>query len=344
MSTANHHRKYDSGYQKRRKKQRVDELIESQKGAIERFIRKEPLVNQTLDQGTTQNTSVPNDGETETQVENIPPILEENIEEVPNNGDNMDGTSIDVNLDSSSHDANVDTSFSPNIFDPRYWDSLGPGQIDILAQKGPKRELSIVKGPKDRYGRRFSALAYTRILRNGEGCNRDWLVHSKELDKVFCFSCKLFTNGHRKVSDTDNDPGSSSEAKSLANNELGEFEFILAIVIWYEVLYAVNLVSKHLQAKDMLIDVAIEKVEGSISFFKKYRETGFLEALEITKGIALEMDIDTKSLKSSCQNLEVALAKDGNSDIDASELGTKLFKVEAIKVLLAFHNDIRKAQ
>jgi len=79
----------------------------------------------------------------------------------------------------------------------------------------------------------------------------------------------------------------------LANNELGEFEFIVAIVIWYEVLYAVNLVSKHLQAKDMLIDVAIEKVQGLISFFQGYRETGFLPALEAAKGIALELDIGT---------------------------------------------------
>ena len=79
----------------------------------------------------------------------------------------------------------------------------------------------------------------------------------------------------------------------MANNELGEFEFIMAIVIWYEVLYAVNLVSKHLQAKDMLIDVAIEIVQGLISFFKGYRETGFLEALEAAKGIALELDIGT---------------------------------------------------
>jgi len=79
----------------------------------------------------------------------------------------------------------------------------------------------------------------------------------------------------------------------LANNELGELEFIVAIVIWYEVLYAVNLVSKHLQAKDMLIDVALEKVQGLISFFQGYRETGLLEALEATKGIALELDIGT---------------------------------------------------
>ena len=79
----------------------------------------------------------------------------------------------------------------------------------------------------------------------------------------------------------------------MAKNELGEYEFIVAIVIWYEVLYDVNLVSKNLQAKDMLIDVSIEKVEGLISFFKGYRETGFLEALEIVKEIALKMDIGT---------------------------------------------------
>jgi hypothetical protein len=65
----------------------------------------------------------------------------------------------------------------------------------------------------------------------------------------------------------------------------------VAVVIWYEVLYDVNLVSKQMQAKDMLIDVAIEKVQGLISFFEGYRETGFLEALESAKKIALEMDI-----------------------------------------------------
>jgi len=55
----------------------------------------------------------------------------------------------------------------------------------------------------------------------------------------------------------------------LATNELGDFVFIVAIVIWYEVLSAINLVSKQLQAKDMLIDIAIEKVQGLISFFTK---------------------------------------------------------------------------
>lgn len=43
----------------------------------------------------------------------------------------------------------------------------------------------------------------------------------------------------------------------------------------------------------MVVDVAIEKVEGLISFFKRYREIGFLEALEVATKIALDMDIGT---------------------------------------------------
>jgi uncharacterized membrane protein len=43
-------------------------------------------------------------------------------------------------------------------------------------------------------------------------------------------------------------------------------EFSVGIVIWYEILYAINLVSKQLQEKDILIDIAIEKVKGLLSF------------------------------------------------------------------------------
>lgn len=111
--------------------------------------------------------------------------------------------------------------------------------------------------------------------------------------KAIRFQCADICEALLEVSNTDNDPAKSSEAKGLANNELGQYEFIVAVVIWYEVLYAVNLVSKQMQAKDMLIDVAIEKVQGLISFFEGYRETGFLEALESAKEIALEMDIGT---------------------------------------------------
>jgi hypothetical protein len=95
-----------------------------------------------------------------------------------------------------------------------------------------------------------------------------------------------------QVAETDKDPMTSSVAKSLAENELGDFEFLVSIIIWYEILSSINLVSKELQSKDMLIDIAIESVQGLISFFTKYRETGFAKALEAAKEIAMEMNIN----------------------------------------------------
>ncbi|KAL6570270.1 hypothetical protein OROMI_014784 [Orobanche minor] len=95
-----------------------------------------------------------------------------------------------------------------------------------------------------------------------------------------------------QVAENDNDSKIKSEAKSLARNELGDFEFLISIIIWFDILCAVNLVSKHLQSSDMLIDVAIEKIKGLISFFEKYRENGFYDALDTAKKIAIEMDID----------------------------------------------------
>lgn len=65
----------------------------------------------------------------------------------------------------------------------------------------------------------------------------------------------------------------------------------MALVFWYEMLNTINLVSKQLQSKYMLIDVAMEKIKGLISFFKEYREVGYLNALQIEKEIALKMNI-----------------------------------------------------
>jgi hypothetical protein len=68
------------------------------------------------------------------------------------------------------------------------------------------------------------------------------------------------------VAKNDNDAQKCSEAKSLAENELGSFEFLVSIIIWYEILSGVNLISKQLQSKDMLIDIAIEYVQGLVFF------------------------------------------------------------------------------
>ncbi|XP_076959287.1 uncharacterized protein LOC143635311 [Bidens hawaiensis] len=47
------------------------------------------------------------------------------------------------------------------------------------------------------------------------------------------------------------DPKSKGDAKTLVENEFESFEFFFALVIWYDVLHATNIVSKSLQTKDM---------------------------------------------------------------------------------------------
>lgn len=180
-------RKYQSGYEKRKKAKRVEQLIQSQKGALDRFILKEPQVEENSDNSKEVNEANVDDGNIEhndvnMDNANIPSDFEQNVE---HNCENIDHT-VEQN----------ETVF--DIYDLRRWDSLDSKLIDILALNGPKRDLSIVKGPKDKLSRRFSSTFYTRYLPNGEPCDREWLVYSKELDKVFCFCCKIFKKGHKK--------------------------------------------------------------------------------------------------------------------------------------------------
>lgn len=90
------------------------------------------------------------------------------------------------------------------------------------------------------------------------------------------------------------DPKLKSEVMSLATHKLESFEFLLEMNIWYDILFAVNYVSKILQSKDMHIDVAIDHLKGLITYLKHYRENGFALPLESTQKMAIEMDIESK--------------------------------------------------
>ena len=104
MSSANRSRKYDSGSQKRKKNQRLDDLTQSQKGAMDRFVVKESQVssnNHILDQSSALDSNVDNDPrDGDPQIENNVgveevPIGSTNIE-MDGNGDNVGATNIEM--------------------------------------------------------------------------------------------------------------------------------------------------------------------------------------------------------------------------------------------------------
>ncbi|XP_058216912.1 uncharacterized protein LOC131327798 [Rhododendron vialii] len=111
-----------------------------------------------------------------------------------------------------------------------------------------------------------------------------------------------------------------SEAKSLVTHELENFEFLFCIAIWYNLLFAVNSVSKLLQSEDMDIDVAVKQLKGLITYFERYRENGFVEAMVEAKEMASEMKIEPSFVEKRI------ICRKKQFDEDISEEVTQLFE------------------
>ncbi|XP_050875573.1 uncharacterized protein LOC127079199 [Lathyrus oleraceus] len=144
--------------------------------------------------------------------------------------DEVNNDDVDNLEEINNDDNNVDY----DIFDPRNWDRLQPKMVDLLVAKGPKGDNSIVKGPRDSLNRRFMTNLYTRTLANGEMCDRDWLIYSKELDRLFCFCCKVFKNGISR-GQLANEGYSDwvHVGARIKEHELG-MEHVKNMTIWYE--------------------------------------------------------------------------------------------------------------
>ncbi|KAL7604442.1 hypothetical protein Lser_V15G20053 [Lactuca serriola] len=97
-----------------------------------------------------------------------------------------------------------------------------------------------------------------------------------------------------KLAQVSDDGKVCRDAESLVDGEFSNFEFILSLVIWHEILFRINLVSKKLQSKDMILDVAIKNLEGLVNYFEKYRENGFDTAINEAKNIAENIGVEPK--------------------------------------------------
>ena len=91
--------------------------------------------------------------------------------------------------------------------------------------------------------------------------------------------------------ETSDDPKTFRDAKSLLSYIM-DFEFLFDMVIWYNILSAINRVSKMLQSKYIVIDVVISHLKALIYLFETYRETEFESDKIIAKEIVAQMKIE----------------------------------------------------
>jgi hypothetical protein len=185
-------RKYPSGSEKRKRKQQRDEFIESQRGALDKFVRRNS--NPSTSVNPDELAIVPVE-EHDKINQDQDPTVEENVGINTDDNHVSDQEPIFNSSPTGTASIHEEPIFTEDIYDPRNWNNPDHKTRTLLVEKGPVREENI-EFPLDGNGRHFSYIHYYRKMNNGEVRDRKWLVYSKHVTDCFAFavSCSIQKN------------------------------------------------------------------------------------------------------------------------------------------------------
>jgi hypothetical protein len=122
-------------------------------------------------------------------------------------------------------------------------------------------------------------------------CNTCWKSRIKSVATIRYQAPQLRAALLALSKDKDVEAKDRSDAKNLFK-VLGSFEFIFGMVIWHNVLFVVNKISKKLQSPSMCIESIMQHIQGIMDYFETYRNDGFASSMINAKEIAFEMGVE----------------------------------------------------
>ena len=82
----------------------------------------------------------------------------------------------------------------------------------------------------------------------------------------------------------------NSEAETLCET-LKQYKFLVSLVLWYDVLFRVNFVSKELQGETVDLRTAMDSFNNLMAWRRKLRVDGFVQILFTAKELAENMEV-----------------------------------------------------
>ncbi|XP_021986160.1 zinc finger MYM-type protein 5-like [Helianthus annuus] len=176
---SNRIRTFESGHSKRQRKCKQEALIESQKGALLKFCT--PTTSQPTNDEPTNESDTPTTNEPTNESDT--PTTNEPTNDTPSTNEPTN--------DTPTNDEFTTDEIPMNFVDPSQWNNISIDLRDMLVEKGPIK-IHDYDFPQDEHSRSFNTSHYMRTLPNGKTLERKWLIYSIDLDRAFCFCCKLF--------------------------------------------------------------------------------------------------------------------------------------------------------
>lgn len=109
---------------------------------------------------------------------------------------------------------------------------------------------------------------------------------------------------------------SVSSAKTIC--KLIKFEFVCLLTIWYHLLRSIDGVNKHLQTKNLSVEIASKHLKGLKEFLVDFRENQINSCLETARDLSIKLSIDPEF--SEKRRRKVKLMFDENRQNDSNPL------------------------